>query len=206
MVHQQVRASEVFDDDTLALLNRLNRHEFVPEPYVDLAYAETSIPLPHEQEMMTPLVEGRLVQALDLEASDSVLEIGSGSGFLTACLASLAASVVSVDIFDDLTTMAKTNLARAGIGNVALETLDATRELPEGTFDAIAVTGSMAEFDDRLAHALNPGGRLFVIVGDAPVMQARLVTRAGDRWEHDVLFETCIRPLINAERETSFVF
>jgi protein-L-isoaspartate(D-aspartate) O-methyltransferase len=206
MVRQQVRTWDVFDDETLALLSRLDRHEFVPPGYADLAYAETSIPLPHGQEMMPPLIEGRLLQALDPAAGDRVLEIGSGSGFLTACLASLADTVVSVDIFEDLTRLAAANLDKAGIENVELLTLDAMRELPDGAFDVIAVTGSMSEFDERFMDALAPGGRLFVIVGDAPVMEARLLRLAESGREEEILFETCIKPLVHAARETSFVF
>ena len=206
MVRQQVRTWDVFDEDTLAVLSRLNRHEFVPSDYADLAYAETSIPLPHGQEMMTPLIEGRLIQALDPGAGDRVLEVGSGSGFLTACLASLAESVVSVDIYEDLKRMAAGNLERAGIENVELLTMDAMKQIPEGAFDVIAVTGSMADFDERFVDALAPSGRLFVIVGDAPVMEARLVRRGESGTEQEVLFETCIKPLVHAGRHTGFVF
>lgn len=206
MVRQQVRTWDVFDDETLAVLGRLDRHEFVPPEYADLAYAETRIPLPHDQEMMTPLIEGRLLQALDPGSGDRVLEIGSGSGFLTACLASLAESVVSIDIFDDLTRMAAVNLEKAGIENVELLTMDAMKELPEGAFDIIAVTGSVADFDERFVSALAPSGRLFVVVGDAPVMEARLVRRGESGTDQEILFETCLKPLVHAVRETSFVF
>lgn len=206
MVRQQVRTSDVSDEETLDLLDRLKRHEFVPGQYVDLAYADTRIPLPHGQQMMTPLVEGRLLQALDPNKDESVYEVGSGSGFLTACLASLSRSVISVDIFGDLVDMATRNLEQAGIDNVELHAADATREFPEGKFDAIAVTGSMAEFDERLVGLLAPAGRLFVIVGDAPLMEAWLVRRDGDGWSKTILFETCIAPLINAERKTTFTF
>ena len=206
MVRQQVRTWDVFDDETLAVLSRLDRHEFVPSEFADLAYAETSIPLPHDQEMMAPLIEGRLLQALDPGAGDRVLEIGSGSGFLTACLASLAESVVSIDIFDDLTRMSAGNLEKAGIDNVELLTRDAMQELPKGEFDVIAVTGSMPDFDERFVSALAPAGRLFVIIGEAPVMEARLVRRVDSGIEQEVLFETCIKPLVHATRDSSFVF
>jgi len=206
MVRQQVRAWDVFDEETLELLSNLNRHEFVPEKYADLAYADTQIPLPEGQVMMTPTVEGKLLQAVDPQPDERVLDVGAGSGFLAACLASLAGSVLSIDIYPSLVEMAGRNLDRAGLENVEVEQMDITSDLPEGEFDVIAVSGSMAEFDERLIEKLRPGGRLFVIVGDAPVMKAWLVSRSEDRWARDVLFETSIRPLVNAERKTTFSF
>lgn len=207
MVRQQVRVGDVLDPDTLDLLNNLHRDEFVPARYAALAYADTHIPLPNGQLMMTPIVEGRLLQSLSLTAGDRVLEIGTGSGFLTACLARRTDSVVSVDIFGDLLTMAAHNLERAGIGNVELQSMDGMTKLPDEHFDAIAVTGSMPEFDTRFADALKPGGRLFVIVGDAPVMQARQITRQADgNLQSTALFETSMRALVNAERDTMFSF
>ena len=206
MVRQQVRAWDVFDEETLDLLNNLQRHEFVPQGFADLAYADTQIPLPAGQVMMTPTVEGKLLQAVDPQPDDRVLDVGAGSGFLAACLASLAHSVLSVDIHSELVKLARRNLDKAGIDNVEVLEMDITAELPDGDFDVIAVSGSMAEFDERLVDKLRPDGRLFVIVGDAPVMEAWLVTRAGDGWSRDVLFETCIKPLVNAERKSAFSF
>jgi len=206
MVQQQVRTWDVFDDETLALLNTLNRHDFVPPEFTDLAYAECRIPLPHGQEMMRPLLEGRLLQALNPGPDERVLEIGAGSGFLTACLCTLSKAVVSLDIFEDLAERARENVEKAGLSNAEFQVMDATRELPEGSFDVIAVTGSMSRFDERLVDALTPTGRLFVIVGDAPIMEAWLVQPATDGWAHQVLFETSIRPLVNAERKAHFEF
>jgi protein-L-isoaspartate(D-aspartate) O-methyltransferase len=119
--------------------------------------------------MLTPNVEGRLLQALELKPGDNVLEIGSGAGFLTACLARLSAAVTSVDIFNDFIAMAKSNLADAAIENVEFICMDATADLPKGQFDAIAVSGSLPVFDTRLVDAVKPDGRLFVIVGKEPV-------------------------------------
>ncbi len=207
MVRQQVRAWDVFDAHTLAILSELPRDAFTPAEYADLAYADTQIPLPHGQVMMAPKVEGRLLQALELHESDRVLEIGTGTGFLAACLSRLAHSVLSVDLFDDMLETAKANLDEAQIGNVELALMDATRELPQERFDAIAVTGSIPEFDQRFADALQPGGRLFVIVGDPPVMQAQRVVRRSDNdWETTTLFETSLQPLISARRRTRFSF
>ena len=206
MVRQQVRTYDVTDDRILDVLKALNRHDFVPADYRDLAYAETRIPLPCGQEMMRPLIEGRLLLALSPQDDDAVLEVGTGSGYLTACLASLAESVVSVDIFDELVSLGRDNLSAANVDNVEVQQMDITETLPSGTFDVIAITGSMAEFDERLLDALNPGGRMFVVIGDAPVMQARLITRTDAGVSTDVLFETNLKTLIHAERRSTFAF
>jgi len=161
MLDHQVRAWAVLDRRVLEVLGALPREKFVPSGFASLAFADTEIPIGHSQVMMTPTVEGRLLQALDLDPADSVLEIGTGSGFLTACLANLAASVISVDIFADFVASAAERLEKNGIGNIELAELDATRELPAGPFDAIAVTGSIQTFDPRYVMALKPGGRLY---------------------------------------------
>lgn len=207
MVQQQVRTWEVTDASIIRVLSELHREDFVPAGFEELAFADTEIPLPHGQKMMTPIVEGRLLQALDLGPRDNVLEIGTGTGFLTACLAKLSAAVTSVDIFDDFISMAKSSLADARADNTELLCMDATNELPAGQFDAVAVTGSLPVFDTRYVGALKTGGRLFVIVGNPPVMDARLVTRIGDNdWTTDSLFETDVLPLLNASRPSGFSF
>ena len=207
MVQQQVRTWDVSDVEVLRVISELQREQFVPAAYVDLAFADTEIPLPHGQAMMKPIVEGRLLQALELKPGHNVLEIGTGTGFLTACLARLSAAVSSIDVFDDFIATAKSNLADAGIVNIELLCMDATRELPKGQFDAVAVTGSLPVFDTRFLDAVKPGGRLFVIVGDPPVMDARIVTRIGENdWTTNSLFETDVRPLLNASTPSSFSF
>jgi protein-L-isoaspartate(D-aspartate) O-methyltransferase len=207
MVQQQVRSWDVSDPAVLRVISDLQREHFVPARYEALAYADTEIPLPHGQAMLTPNVEGRLLQALELKPGHNVLEIGSGAGFLTACLARLSAAVTSVDIFNDFIAMAKSNLADAAIENVEFICMDATADLPKGQFDAIAVSGSLPVFDTRLVDAVKPDGRLFVIVGDAPVMDARIVTRSGENdWTTKSLFETDVRPLLNASRPSAFSF
>jgi protein-L-isoaspartate(D-aspartate) O-methyltransferase len=207
MVAQQIRAWEVFDGRVLEVLARVPRERFVPAEYAALAFAETEIPLGHGQFMLPPTLEGRLLQALKLLPQDHVLEIGTGSGFLSACLSQLARSVVSVDIFPDFSRTAAGKLADAGIENVTLMTMDATRELPEGKFEAIAVSGSLPLFDTRYFDALKPGGRLFVIVGNAPVMEAQLIERGGDDMARITdLFETYVLPLVNAASPPAFRF
>jgi protein-L-isoaspartate(D-aspartate) O-methyltransferase len=207
MVRQQVRAWDVLDDTILDIMENVPREQFVPAGYEPLAFADTEIPLGHGQAMMTPTVEGRLLQSLELEASHDVLEIGTGSGFLSACLARLTASVTSVDIYPDFLQSARANFEDTGIGNVELLEMDATRELPDRQFDAIAVTGSIQTFDPRFVMALRPGGRLFVIVGDAPVMEARVVVRLGENdWQSEAIFETSIAPLVNGALPPQFSF
>lgn len=207
MIKQQVRAWDVLDDTVLLCLNEVPRECFVGDEYRALAFADTAIPLGHGQFMMTPTIEGLALQALGLSVSDSVLEIGTGSGFLTACLANLAKHVTSVDIYDDFLNSAKQSLQNCNIENVELLQMDATQEFPEGSFDAIAVTASVPTFDERWITALNPGGRLFVVVGDAPAMSATRVTRADkDDWYSDTLFETDLPPLVNVTVQPQFFF
>lgn len=207
MVAQQIRGWEVFDTRVLDVLTRVPREHFVPPEYRALAFAETAIPLGHGQFMMPPTLEGRLLQALDLTPADEALEIGTGSGFLAACLSRLAKSVVSVELFADLSAKAGEKLAELGIDNVTLMTMDATRELPDGRFDALAVTGSLPLFDTRFVEVLRPGGRLFVITGGPPVMQAQLVVREDDgRPRVTTLFETNLLPLVNAPAPPAFRF
>lgn len=207
MVAQQIRTWDVSDPAVLQVLYALRRDHFVPAGFEDLAFADTQIPLPHAQVMMTPLVEGRLLQALGLEPQHNVLEIGTGTGYLTACLASLATAVTSVDIFDDFIARAKASLADAEIENVELICMDAMAELPKGQFDAVAVTGSLPVFDARFIDAIKPGGRLFVVVGESPVMDARIVTRVTESdWKTESIFETDLRPLVNAPIPPAFSF
>jgi len=207
MVQQQVRTWNVSDPSVLRVISELQREHFVPSGYENLAFADTNIPLPHGQMMMKPIVEGRLLQALELKSEHNVLEIGTGTGFLTACLAKLSAAVSSIDVFSDFVAIAKSNLADAGIENIELVCMDATTELPRGQFDAVAVTGSLPVFDTRFLDAVKPGGRLFVIVGNSPVMDARIVTRIGENdWTTKSLFETDVRPLLNASRPSAFSF
>jgi len=207
MVQQQIRSWDVLEPSVLEVISRLHREQFAPPGFEDLAFADAEIPLPHGQVMMKPNVEGRLLQALELEAPHNVLEIGTGTGYLTACLAHLSAAVTSIDVFSDFVSLAKSNLADSGVHNIELLCMDATNEIPKGLFDAVAVTASLPVFDTRFLDAMKPGGRMFVIVGDPPVMDARLVTRIGENdWTTESLFETSLRPLVNASRPSAFSF
>ena len=207
MVEQQVRTWDVFDSAVLSALSSVPREQFVAAGYESLAFADVELPIGHGQRMMTPTLEGRMLQALEVKPGDSVLEIGTGSGFVTACLARLAGKVTSVDIHQDFLDTAEANLADCGISNVGLALMDATRELPDGTYDVVAVTGSIETYDPRYARALKPGGRLFVIVGTEPLMDARLVHRLNEEeWHTASIFETCVAALINGSLPPQFHF
>ncbi len=207
MVNQQVRGWNVYDEDVLEMLKSLPRERFVPEGWERLAFADVEIDIGHGERMMTPTVEGRLLQALGLKRDESVLEVGTGSGFMTACLASLAAQVTSIDIHADFLTAAEAKLEDCDIDNVDLIEMDAMRDLPADGFDAIAVTGSIQTFDPRFVEALNPGGRLFIVVGDAPAMEAKLLERTdGNDWRSIALFETTLKPLVHGALPPQFSF
>jgi protein-L-isoaspartate(D-aspartate) O-methyltransferase len=206
MLGQQIRAWEVLDGRVLGVLGDTPRETFVPETQRDLAFADLEIPLAHGEAMMTPKVEGRLLQALSLDSADHVLEIGTGSGYLTACLARLAGSVVTVDIYEDFTQQAQATIAPLGLSNIEFRTEDALQMSGSEKFDAIAVTGSVPELDDHFVRMLRPGGRLFIIVGREPVMDARVVTMLErGQTTQESLFESVIKPLVNAERPEAFV-
>jgi protein-L-isoaspartate(D-aspartate) O-methyltransferase len=206
MLDQQVRAWEVLDDRVLSTMRDTPRELFVPEDDRELAFADTEIPLGHGQFMFAPKIEGRTLQALQIEPGDEVLEVGAGSGYVTACLARLASHVTSVDIFPDFVARAQERLADLDIRNVDLSMADGMALSFASRFDAIAVTGSLPAFTDHFVRMLKPRGRLFVVVGRAPVMEARIVTMySGGQWTQKGLFETFLTPLLNAEKPEPFV-
>lgn len=207
MIGQQVRGWDVLDARVLETLAAVPRERFVPEGYRGVAFADTSIPIGHGQFMLPPKIEGRMLQALAIERGARVLEIGTGTGFFAACLAELAGQVESLEIHGDLAAGAKRNLAAQGIAGVRVETADAMQRPLAGDYQAIAVTGSLPVYDSRFERALTVGGRLFIVVGTAPVMLARLVTRtAADAWLAEDLFETCIEPLVHTAIPSRFRF
>jgi protein-L-isoaspartate(D-aspartate) O-methyltransferase len=212
MVEQQVRPWDVLDPRVLNVIGNIPREQFVPEQSRNLAYADTRIPIGHYEgrtsHMLNPVIEGRLLQSLAIGEDDTVLQIGTGTGYVTACLATLARHVDSVDINPDMTALAEKNLARFEISNVTLSTGDgSTRWEQKQFYDCIAIMGSLPAIPDFYKKALKEGGRMFVVTGDAPVMKALLVTRISkNEWTVDELFETCIDPLINAEKPAQFVF
>jgi protein-L-isoaspartate(D-aspartate) O-methyltransferase len=207
MIDQQVRAWDVLDERVLDVLRRVPRERFVTPEHRYLAFADVEIPLPAGQRMLRPNVVGRLLQALELTGDERVLEIGSGSGYVTACLATSAASVVSLEIFPELADLARSNLAAQHVRNAEIVTGDALQTELGMRFDAIAVTASLPLYDERFEQQLEVGGRLFVVIGTPPVMDARLVRRATEAgWSSESLFETVIDPLLNARRPPEFEF
>lgn len=207
MIEQQVRAWEVLDGAVLDAMQQVPREEFAPPGYRDLAFADLCVPLDHGQSMLAPKLEGRILQALEVRPEDRVLEVGTGSGYFAACLERLGGRVRSLEIYPDLADAARANLARTGSLTVHVETLDAMTLADEGAYDVIAVTGSLPVYDARFERALAEGGRLFVVVGQGPVMEARRVTRTGPgAWLRETLFETHIDPLVNAPEPPRFVF
>ena len=208
MVEQQIRTWEVLDPVVLDLLMRVRREDFVPAAHRALAFADLEIPLGHGEVMLAPKIEARMLQALALRDSDQVLEVGTGSGYMTALLASLARRVCSVDIEPEFTRTAGAALAAAGIRNVTLDTGDAARGWDShGPYDAIVLTGSVPVLPEAFQLSLKPGGRLLAVTGEAPVMHAQLVTRTeGGTCRCTTLFETCIPPLKHALQPRRFVF
>ena len=208
MIEQQVRPWEVLDERVLELLETTHREDFVPVRYRKMAFSDMAIPLDHDQNMMKPVVEGRLLQALEVKPDETVLEIGTGSGFITACLAKMAKRVVRVDIHEQFTTKAVAILKENDIDNVELETGDAmTGWQPEQAHDVVVVTGSVQDIPDHFRGWVNPRGRLFVICGDEPAMEAKLLTKLNaTEWREESLFETDLARLINAEKAPEFEF
>ncbi len=207
MVSQQVRVWEVADLRVRAVMSVIPREQFVPDRHRELAFADTSIPLPHGQVMLRPAIEGRLMQALDLEPTHTVLEIGTGSGFLTACLSRLAGSVLTVDIFEDLVQTARDRLSALKIHNVNFATDDLFEMQVTERYDAIAITGSLPYYAEQFQDWLKPGGKLFIVVGEEPVMRAQRITRVDQRiWTTETLFETVLPPLIQQQYVKRFRF
>lgn len=212
MVEQQIRPWEVLDQDVLDLLYVVRREEFVPEAYRTLAFSDMEIPLYENAglgaRMMQPKLEARILQELGVRKTEHVLEVGTGSGYLSALLATRGHQVVSVEIDAKLKEFGEHNLRRAGIENVTVELGDAVRGWQGAApYDIIVLTGSVPVLAQSLLSQLKPGGRLFAVVGDPPVMEGRLITCVGEHSFHTAdLFETCLAPLENAPRPTRFEF
>jgi len=207
MIGQQVNTWDVFDERVLAVMRAMPRERFVPAAWQGVAFADAPIPLPHGQSMLPPKVHGRILQALDIGPYDVALEVGTGTGYLTACMAKLAARVRSIEIVPQLADFARTQLLATAINNVSVDTADAMEIQEQVAYDAIAVTGSLPMYDERFQRALKIGGRLFIVVGQSPVMEAWKITRLGEReWQREGLFETVIQSLTNGAHPPQFVF
>lgn len=208
MIDQQIRSWEVLDSRVLEVMREVPREEFVPMRHRKLAFSDLRIPLGHNQVMMKPIEQGRLLQSLALDGDDKVLEIGTGSGFLTACLARMAASVTSIEIIGEIADQARANLEARGVDGIELTTGDALEAgFGAGEFDVVVVTASVASIPEQMVRWLCPGGRLFIVRGQSPAMEALVVTRTeSGRLSEDSLFETDLPRLIGAEDAPVFRF
>lgn len=208
MIEQQIRPWEVLDPVILGLLAQVKREDFVPPAYRSLAFTDTELPLGDGDAMWEPKLEARVTQTLGLGPGDRVLEVGTGSGYLTALLASLAGQVISVEINPERSADADRKLKAHGLANVGLRVGDAARDWGgDGMFDAIVLTGSVPILPEAYLQRLNPGGRLFAVVGEGPAMAATLLTcPAPDACRRDVLFETRLKALRNAAEPVRFAF
>jgi len=208
MITQQVRAWDVLDDEVLNLLISLPREQFVPAKYQSLAFADTHTPIGHGQFMWAPKEEGKIIQALQVLPTETVLVVGTGSGYLTALLAKLANHVYSVDILSAMTELAEINLAKFNFDNITLHTGDASRGWPEhAPYDVIVITGSVPKLPIEFNKQLNVGGRIFAVEGEAPNMKAMLVTRKNkDEWHSEQLYETQLPRLQNINEPQVFAF
>ncbi len=206
MVEQQIRPWEVLDARVLETFQTVKREDYVPTRYRNLAFADTQIPLDDGQVMLKPIIDGRILQALQIRAEDSVLEVGTGSGFLTACLANLAREVLSLECRMGLAERARNRLEQNGVASVRIEIVDVMRGFtPRQCFDAIAITGAVFELPAQFRQWLKVGGRMFVVSGEAPVMDARLITRISEtKFSDDSVFETDLPYLDHAAPEKSF--
>lgn len=208
MVEQQIRTWEVLDQRVLDVIMATPRDEFVAARYRTLAYADLALPLAHGEVMLHPKMEARILQALNVQPGDTVLEVGTGSGYVTALLAQLGKQVYSVEIHPDLMADAGRRLRARQLHNVTLEEGDASQGWEDHTpYDAIAITGSLPALPESFKHSLTVGGRLFAVIGTSPVMEAVLVTRVGaNEWTRVSLFETEVPPLVHARPPQRFIF
>lgn len=208
MVGQQIRGWDVLDPDVIDVMTRLPREHFVPEQYRNLAYADSEIPIGHNQIMLRPSVQGRILQAAQVQRGERVLEIGTGTGYLSACLAALGGEVRSLEYHEDLANAAQKSLGAIGAENIDVVREDAhTLEANGASYDVIVVTGSLPAADRSFMQRLARGGRLVWFLGQAPAMRAELVTCVeDDEWRREGLFETVMPPLIGTTPVRRFEF
>jgi len=207
MIAQQVRTWEVLDTRVLDAMHSVAREHFVPAPFRSLAYADCALPLPLGKHMLTPMLAGRILQALELQPGDQVLEIGTGSGYLSACLDALGGSVQSLELHSEIANLARANLRAAGVDAVEVTCADGAALVSETAYDAIVLTASLPMYQPRFERALKFGGRLFVVVGTAPLMEARLLRRHGpNEFTSESLFETSLEALEHAPAPPLFRF
>lgn len=208
MIKQQLRPSGVLDESILSLFEQTPRDRFTPEAYQDVAYSDMMIPLTKDQAMLSPLLEAKILEVLNIQPTDKILEVGTGTGYLTTLLALKGNHVYSVDYHDTYTATVENNLAALNIKNVTLQINNATigwdKQQP---YDVIVITGSLDFLPKAFLAELTIGGRIFVVINDGPAMQAYLITRKSEQsWEHKKLFKTHIPPFAHALKKTAFTF
>ena len=208
MVKQQLRTGDIHRQPVIDLFNEIQREEFVPNQLKNFAYSDMQIKLLHHQRMMTPLEEAKLLQALNLQGNEVVLEVGTGTGFLTALLSRLCKKVISIDYYSDFSTLAGQKLAEHQCTNVELLTGNAyTGWIDKAPYDVMVFTGAIESLTDTHRLQLLPGGKLFAIVGIEPVMQGQLhLLDHNGNWQKEVIFETNLPPLIDDMKPNNFVF
>ena len=208
MVKQQLRTNEIVDKTILKLFDTIPRHEFVPSNLREFAYSDLPIPLPHDQQMFIPEEEGRLLQALQLQGHETILEVGTGSGYLTALLSQLGKKVISLDCFADFTRNAASKISEFGYPNIEFITEDAAQGyLNKAPYDVVVMTGSIPTLSKTLTLQIVPGGKLFAIIGEPPIMSAYVFTLDHqEKWTETLLFKTNTPALINKLKLKNFVF
>lgn len=208
MIKQQLRTSGIVDNSLLATIASVPREAFVPAEYYNMAYADMTIPLAHDQCMLSPTDEAKILQALAIQPHERVLEIGTGTGYFTTLLAKLAQHVVSVDYFKDFIETANENISQFQINNVSLHVGNGSQGWePHKSFDVIIITGALPFVPTAFEQQLNPQGRLFAVIGKQPIMQAYLIKRIDtQQWQSEALFETALPPLLDAPKREAFVF
>jgi protein-L-isoaspartate(D-aspartate) O-methyltransferase len=206
MIEQQIRPWEVLDQRVLDLLGKVPREDFVPPQHRNLALVDMDLPLGHGQIMMSPKLEARILQALDIQATETVLEVGTGSGYMTALLATLAKQVYSIEIIPEFIKSAQVKLADHGIKNVSLEEGDAAQGWSlDAPYDVTLITGSLPELPETFKQSMAIGGRLLAFIGESPAMEAMLFTRISEsEWSEECLLETDLPPLLNAIQTKHF--
>jgi len=207
MIKQQIHTFNVSNEDVIEIIERFSREQFVPEPYEPMAYADIHLPIGHEQVMLSPAEQGRILQELNIQKNETVLEVGTGTGYVTALLASQAKHVYSIDVFEDFVKQAQTNLNLLNIANVTLEVGNAANGwLAHQPYDVIVITGALHQLPNDFLEELNVGGRIFAILGTSPAMKAVMITKTKKGFETQSLFDTDIPVLLHAAEEPTFQF
>ncbi len=208
MIEQQIRTWEVLDTDVLELLNEVHREDFIPDDYKDLAFADITIAIGHDQTTMAPKVEAKILQALQLKSDESVLEIGTGCGYLTTLLAMSAKHVKSIDIYPDFIVAVNDKIIKTELTNIELECADAYSLLEQSDkYDVLVLTASLPKMDERFLNLLNDNGRMFAIIGDSSAKEACVFTKQADSSYSTVsIFETDLQALIGSEQKEEFEF